>query len=69
MRDEKLTADPVQGVAPPASMPESLLLDAAADLIEGGVGQTHGVEVIHHQLGVRQPVGQPACVTGGRGPR
>jgi hypothetical protein len=43
---------------------EGLLLGSTADLVHGAVGQPDGVEVIDDQLGVRQPLGQPAGVAG-----
>lgn len=54
---EELAADPVERVSLAASMAEGVLLDAAAALVEAGVGEPHGVEVVDDQLGVR--VGWP----------
>jgi hypothetical protein len=56
--DEQLAADAIERVALAATVAERLLLHPPADLVEGRVGQTHGVEVVHNQLGMAQPVGQ-----------
>jgi hypothetical protein len=62
---EELTADPMERVALAAPVAQGLLLDSAADLVQGAVGQPDGVEVIDDQLG-RAAVLRPAH---GRGRR
>ena len=47
-----------------ASMPEGGLLDSAADVVEGLVGEPEHVEVIDHQL--RVGVGAENCVVAGQ---
>jgi hypothetical protein len=47
--DQQPAADAVERVALAAPVAEGVLLDLAADLVERGVGQADGVEVINHQ--------------------
>jgi hypothetical protein len=61
---EELTADPMERVAHAAPVAQGLLLDSAADLVQGAVGQPDGVEVIDDNSGVRQSFGQPTGVAG-----
>jgi hypothetical protein len=62
--DEQLAADPVQRLTLASPVAEGVLLHPAADLVQGGVAQSHGVEVIDDQLGVGQPLGQAPGVAG-----
>jgi hypothetical protein len=55
--DEELAADAIQRVTPP-SVAQGLL-DPAADLVEGGVGQADGVEEIDDQLGAGEARAKP----------
>ncbi len=51
---QQQSADGVQRVTLVATVPEGLLLDAAADVVDHRVGQLDGVEVIDDQRGVSQ---------------
>jgi hypothetical protein len=46
-------------------VPEGLLLDAASGVVDGSVRQPHGVEVIDHQSGVVEVIGECFAVSGG----
>jgi hypothetical protein len=64
MSDEQVSADAIQRVALAASVTGGVLLDATSDVVEGGVGKAQGVEVVDHQIGVWEPIGQTPRVAG-----
>jgi hypothetical protein len=47
-------ADPEQRIIPPAAVPGEFLLDAAADVVDGGEAQPDDVEGVEHAHRVRQ---------------
>jgi len=47
-------AEGEQRVADPAAVPGQLLLDTAADVVDGGVPESGDVEGVQHPHGVRQ---------------
>ena len=53
-RRHQQLARPVEGVVLAAAVPQGLVLDPAADLVEGVVAQSHDVERVRDLLGVRQ---------------
>jgi hypothetical protein len=55
-------ADAVQRIALAAPMPEGGLLGPAADLIDHGVGQPDGVEVVHDHPGMAKGGDQGAGI-------
>jgi hypothetical protein len=55
-------ADPVQRVTLAAAVAEGGLLDPSADLVDHGVGQLDGVEVVHDHPGVGKRCDQGAGV-------
>lgn len=63
---EQDAADPLQRVALAPSMPERVVLDSAADVIDLPVGQPDGMEVVHHQGDVGEPVLECSPIAGGR---
>jgi hypothetical protein len=55
-------ADAVRRIALVAPVAQGRLLRAAADLVDHGVGQPDGVEVVHHHPGVTKRCHQRARV-------
>ena len=63
MRAQQPASDPVERIAGMATVTERVLLDPAADLIQGLVGEADQMEVVDDDRGV----GQPAAHGGGVG--
>ena len=59
MGGEETTADAIERIALPSPVAEGRLLDTPTDLVEGLVGEAHGVEVVDDQAGGGQALGQP----------